>query len=86
MKLITNHKWWWLLLIAGSICVSVITSREVAPMGLLISTARHLAFSIVVATIPWLVYRLLRRPLTTEQMMATISMGWLILAIANLSV
>lgn len=84
MKLFSSHKWWWLLLIVATFIVSIITSRYITLTGILASMAGHLAFSIVIATIPWLVYRLSGRPLSTEQMMATITVGWFILAVFNL--
>ena len=86
MKIITEHKTWWLCLIAGTLAVSLITTKSFTVMGFLSSIVGHLGFAIMVALIPWAVYLLLKKPLTTEQMMATITMGWLILAVANLSV
>jgi len=86
MKLISNHLWWWLILIVATIIVSIITSYRVTLSGLLVSVLGHLLFSILVAAIPWIVYKLIGRPLTTEQMMSTITVGWLILAVANLMV
>jgi hypothetical protein len=86
MKLIRNHAWWWLILIIASTVVSIITSNEITPAGLAGSILGHLLFSIIVAFIPWIVYKLMGQPLTTEQMMATITIGWTVLAIANLSV
>lgn len=84
MKLFSNHKWWWLLLIAATFVVSVITSQHITLTGILATMAGHLTFSIVIAAIPWLVYRLSGRPLSTEQMMSTITMGWFIMAVFNL--
>jgi len=86
LKLFSNHKWWWAVLVAASIIVSIITSYQVTLAGLIGSVAGHLLFSIVVAYIPWLFYWLLDRPLTSEEMMSTISVAWLILAVANLLV
>jgi len=86
MKIITDHILWWILLIAATAVVSAVTSYQITPGGMLSSIAGHLIFAIGVALVPWIVYRLIGKPLTTEQMMATITAGWLILAIANLSV
>ena len=86
MKIITDHILWWILLIAATVVVSAITSYQITPGGLLSSTVGHLTFAIGIALVPWIAYRLLGKPLTTEQMMATITVGWLILAVANLSV
>lgn len=86
MKIITNHILWWVLLIMATAVVSALTSYHITVGGMVSSMAGHLAFAAGIAMIPWFVYRLIGKPLTTEQMMATITAGWLILAIANLSV
>lgn len=86
MKLFNNHKMWWTLLLVTTLVVSVITSQNVTAIGLLSSVIGHFAFSVGVAAVPWVFYHLIGRPLTTEQMMATITVAWLILAGANLLV
>ncbi|MCC5940349.1 MAG: hypothetical protein JJU37_02320 [Balneolaceae bacterium] len=86
MKLITGHIWWWALLLTGTVIVSAITSYEITLYGIFSSISGHLLFAVGVALIPWIFYRLIGKPLTTEQMMATITVGWLILTVANLSV
>ncbi|WP_147303531.1 hypothetical protein [Rhodohalobacter sp. SW132] len=86
MKIITDHILWWILLIVATAVVSAVTSYQITPAGMLTSMAGHLAFAVGIALVPWIVYRLFGKPLNTEQMMATITVGWLILAVANLSV
>jgi hypothetical protein len=86
MKIITDHILWWILLIAATAVVSAITSYQITPGGMLSSIAGHLTFAVGIALVPWIVYRLIGKPLNTEQMMAMITVGWLILAVANLSV
>ena len=86
MKIITDHILWWILLIAATAVVSAITSYQITPGGMLSSIAGHLAFAVGISMLPWVFYRLIGKPLNTEQMMATITVGWLILAVANLSV
>lgn len=86
MKLITNHKWWWGFLIIATLIVSSLTSQEVTFMGIMISMTGHLIFAVAMAALPWLVYHFIKNPLNTEQMMTAITIGWLILAVANLSV
>jgi len=86
LKFFSNYILWWTVLVIATIIVSIITSYEVTFTGLMGSVAGHLLFSIIVAFIPWTVYWLIGRPLTTEQMMSTISVAWLILAVANLLV
>ncbi len=86
MKYLTEHIWWWVLILAGTVIVSAVTSHEITLNGMLSSIAGHLLFAIGVAMIPWIFYKLIGRPLSTVQMMATITVGWLILAVANLLV
>jgi len=86
MKIITDHILWWILLIAATAVVSAITSYQITPGGMLTSITGHLAFAVGISMLPWVFYRLIGKPLNTEQMMATITVGWLILAVANLSV
>ena len=86
MKIITDHILWWILLIAATAVVSAITSYQITPGGMLTSIAGHLAYAVGISMLPWVFYRLIGKPLNTEQMMATITVGWLILAVANLSV
>ena len=46
----------------------------------------HLAFSVLASLLPGLAYWLAGKPLIGEEFMATVSIGWLILAVANLAV
>lgn len=84
MKLFTNHKLWWCILLVATVAVSAITSYTITPAGLLISVAGHLVFATGISLLPWLFYRLIGNPMNTEEMMSTISVAWLILAVANL--
>lgn len=84
MKIITDHVLWWILLIAATAVVSAITSYDITPRGMLSSMVGHLTFAVGIALVPWIVYRFFGNPLNTEEMMATITVGWLILAVANL--
>lgn len=86
MKIITDHILWWILLVVATAIVSAITSNQITLFGMFASMAGHLTFAVVLSLVPWIVYRLFGKPLTTEEMMATISVGWLILAVANLTV
>jgi hypothetical protein len=86
MKLFSAHKWWWMILLLATLIVSALTAQQVTATGLLSSIGGHLAFAGGVAQLPRLVYWLLGAPLTTEELMATITVGWLILAVANLAV
>ncbi len=86
MKIFTNHRLWWALLLAGTTIVSAITSYTITFIGLISSILGHLLFAVGISVIPWIVYLLLGKPMNSEQFMATITVGWLILAAANLLV
>lgn len=86
MKKIRIYGIWWLILLILTLIVSVITSHELTLTGLLSTMGGHLAFAVLASLLPGLVYWLAGKPLNGEEFMATISMGWLILAVANLSV
>lgn len=86
MKLFINHKIWWLILLLATMAVSAITSQHTTFSGMVTSITGHLVFAFFAAAIPGFVYYLLGNPLDSEEMMSTISVGWLILAVANLSV
>ena len=77
---------WWLILLILTVIVSVVTSHEITLMGLLSTMGGHLAFAVLASLLPGLVYWLAGKPLNGEEFMATVSMGWLILAIVNLAV
>lgn len=74
------------MLMAATLVVSVVTAYEVTAAGLLSSVMGHFSFAIGVSAVPWLIYRLSGNPMNTEEMMATITVAWLILAVANLLV
>jgi len=84
MKLFTNHIIWWCILLVATVAVSVITSQSITVTGLIRSVAAHLVFATGISLIPWLFYRIIGKPMNTEEMMSTITVAWLILAVANL--
>lgn len=86
MKKIQKYGLWWLILFILTFIVSVITSQHITFAGMLSTVGGHLAFAIVSSLIPLGVYRIVGNPLNGEEFMATITMGWLILAVANLAV
>lgn len=85
MKIITDHILWWILLIVATAIVSAITSNQITPAGMFTSMAGHLTFAVGIALLPWIIYRFFSETLTTEEMMSTITVGWLILTVANLA-
>jgi len=77
---------WWLILLILTLIVSVITSHELSFTGLLSTMGGHLVFAVLASLLPSLVYWLADKSLNGEEFMATVTMGWLILAVANLAV
>jgi hypothetical protein len=77
---------WWLILLLLTLFVSLITSQQLTFAGILSSMGGHLGFAIVVSLLPLGVYLIVGNPLNGEEYMATVTMGWLILAVANLAV
>lgn len=86
MKKTQKYGIWWLILLILTLIVSVITSHELTFTGLLSTIGGHLAFAVLASLLPGLVYWLAGKPLNGEEFMATVTMGWLILAVANLAV
>jgi hypothetical protein len=86
MKKAQKYGLWWLTLLILTLIVSLITSHQTTFIGLLNTMGGHLAFAVLASLLPLLVYRLVGKPLNGEEFMATVSMGWLILAVANLAV
>lgn len=86
MKLFRNHPFWWTILFILTTVLSWITSIEPGIVNLLVSIAGHFAFSFVVSLMPWVFYLAIGKPLNTEEFMATFTIAWLILAVANLLV
>jgi hypothetical protein len=84
MKLFRKHPVWWIILLTLTVAVSRVTSAEPGVENLLYSVAGHFAFSFVVSLIPLIVYKAIRKPMNTEEFMATFTVAWLILAVANL--
>jgi hypothetical protein len=86
MKKAQKYGIWWLILLILTLIVSLFTSQQITLSGLLSTIGGHLAFAVLASLIPGLVYWLAGKPLNGEEFMATVSMGWLILAVANLAV
>jgi len=86
MKKVQKYTIWWLVLLILTLVVSVITSHQITFAGLMYTIAGHLAFALIASFLPGLVYWLAGKPLNAEEFMATLSMGWLILAVANIAV
>ena len=86
MKKALIYAIWWLILLILTLIVSLITSHQITLTGLLNTMGGHLGFAVITSLLPTLVYWLAGKPLNGEEFMATVSMGWLILAVANISV
>jgi len=77
---------WWLILLILTIIVSSVTSHNITIIGFLSTMAGHLIFALLASLLPLGVYWIAGKPLNGEEFMATLTMGWFILAVANLAV
>ncbi|MCC5935573.1 MAG: hypothetical protein JJU35_15100 [Balneolales bacterium] len=83
--LFRNHPLWWSLLLGGTFLVSWITTKQgLSLSGLLLSTAAHLLFAALFALLPWLIFRFLKKELSTTHLMLLLTLGWAVLAVGNL--
>lgn len=86
MKLFKEHIAWWVILVLLTLVVSLITSDQVTALGLIFSMLGHFAFATIVSVIPLIIYWIIRKPLNTEEYLATFTVAWLILSVANIAV
>lgn len=82
--LFKNHLLWWSLLLTGTLLVSLITTKSgLSIYSILNSMAGHFFFAAVIAAVPALIFWLVKRPLSTHRIMVLFTVGWTILAVAN---
>jgi Kef-type K+ transport system membrane component KefB len=86
MKIFKDHIVWWLILIILTLAISLITTNDVTPLGLIFTMLGHFAFAIIVSVFPLLFYWIIKKPLSTEEYMSTFTVAWLILLVANIAV
>ncbi|MDZ7808410.1 MAG: hypothetical protein U5K71_15060 [Gracilimonas sp.] len=86
MKLFKDHIIWWIILVLMTFIISMITSEQVTSLGLVFSMLGHFAFATIVSVFPLIFYWIIKKPLNTEEYMATFTVAWLILSVANLAV
>ncbi|MEE8113559.1 MAG: hypothetical protein V3T23_04315 [Nitrososphaerales archaeon] len=86
MKLFAEHKSWWVALTIGSLLVAILTAKDLGIGGILGKTIGLLLLSLVLAGIPWLFYRLIKKPLTSTQIMSTITAIWILSVISQFMV
>lgn len=86
MKVFKDHKVWWLILVALTMTVSVVTTHNFTLTGLLFSVLGHFVFATIVSLFPLVFYWVIKKPLKTEEYMATFTVAWLVLSVANLAV
>ena len=80
MKTISEFKLWWTALVVGSILVAATASRVSGLAGVAGGATALLLFSLLLASLPWLVSRFMKRPFTSEQFMWTYTVSWALLA------
>jgi len=78
MDLFTNHKGWWAVLVSGSLVVSSLRMETKGVVFALSYGFTPLLVSLLIAGIPWLFFRLIKKPLKTAQIMSMVIVGWLI--------
>ena len=76
MKIFSDHKIWWGALAIGSLIVATQTTSDLGIGGTLGKAMGMILFSLVLGGIPWLISKLIRKPMTTVQLMTTITVVW----------
>lgn len=76
MKLFSDHKIWWGALAVGSLIVATQTTSDLGIGGILGKSMGMILFSLVLGGIPWLTYKLIRKPITSVQRMTQITVAW----------
>ena len=79
MDTLTEHRTWWIVLSLGSLVLGIFsTDSFVGALGFAVG---HLFFSALLAGLPWLVYRMMKRGLNGEQLMSTYTVCWVLFAL-----
>ena len=86
MKIFSDHKIWWGALAIGSVLVATLTTSDLGIGGILGKSLSHLFFSLILGGIPWLISKLIRKPMTSAQLMTTITVVWGLLVSSQLIV
>lgn len=76
MKIFSDHKIWWGALAIGSLIVATQTTSDLGIGRILGKSTGMLLFSLVLGGIPWLTYKLIRKPITSVQRMTQITVAW----------
>ena len=84
MKLFSSHKAWWCGLVVASLIVAFVTADSLSIVAVLGSVIGLMLFSFLLAGLPWFVYHLIGKPMTSTQMMTTITVAWLIASLLNI--
>lgn len=83
MKLFTAHKGWWAALAGGSLVVAFLTKDDLGAVEALGKAIGMMVFSLLVAGIPWLFCHLIKKPLTTTQIISTVTVIWVLFAFSQ---
>ncbi len=76
MKIFSDHKIWWGALAIGSLIVATQTTSNLGVAGILGKSMGIILFSLVLGGITWLISKLIRKPMTSVQLMTTITVAW----------
>ena len=86
MKIFSDHKIWWGTLAIGSLLVATLTTADLSIGGILGKSISHILLSLVLGGIPWLISKFIRKPMTSAQLMTTITVVWGLLVASQLMV
>ena len=86
MKIFSDHKIWWGALAIGSLIVATQTTPDLGIGGILGKSMGIILFSLVLGGIPWLISKLIRKPMTSVQLMTTITVAWGLVVASQLMV
>lgn len=81
MVVFSKHKVWWAVLLVATIVTVVRATGATHPIEVGIPVVGHLLIAFLLAGLPWFIYRLLKKPLTSEQFMWTYTVAWSLFAI-----
>ena len=78
----STHKAWWLVLIGGSLAVSLTTTQKPSLFSALGGTFGMLLVSALLAAIPAGLFRLIFKSLTATEFLSMYTAAWVLVAVA----
>ena len=81
-EMVGKHKTWWLLLIGGSLAVSLTTTQKPSLFSALGGTFGMLLVPALLAAIPAGLFRLIFKSLTATEFLSMYTAAWVLVAVA----